>query len=411
MQITLAEFIRDTPQGSEAEDILRRCVHCGFCTATCPTYQILGDELDGPRGRIYLIKQMLEGIEPTQSTQRHLDRCLTCLNCETTCPSGVQFGRLIDIGREVAQERVARPWHVRLGRSLLRELCAGPLFAPLLAVARALRPLLPRPLRQKILPRRRPGTWPTRRHARRMLLPAGCVQPSLAPNIHFATARLFDALGVELILESGGACCGAIRHHTDDPPGALADARRNIDAWWPHLESGAEAILMNASGCGAMARQYGHLLRLDAAYADKAARVSALIRDAAEVLPTLLAPRLPELARRKPERIVFHPPCTLQHAQRIRGVVEALLRDCGAEVLPFKDAHLCCGSAGTYALLQPVLSGALRDRKLEALLADKPDTILSANIGCIAQLAADAPVRVQHWIEWVEARLEGGEIR
>jgi glycolate oxidase iron-sulfur subunit len=408
MQITLAEFIRDTPQGSEAEGILRRCVHCGFCTATCPTYQILGDELDGPRGRIYLIKQMLEGVEPTLSTQRHLDCCLTCLNCETTCPSGVQFGHLIEIGRDVARQQIARPWHARVWRWMIRELCAGPLFAPLLWLARLLRPLLPGSLRRKILPRRGPGAWPTQQHSRRMLLPAGCVQPSLAPNIDSATARVFDALGIQLILPTGGACCGAIRQHTDDPGGALAEARRNIDAWWPHIEGGAEAILINASGCGAMLRQYGHLLRLDPAYAVKASRVSALVRDVAEALPSLLAPRLPELARRKPERVVFHPPCTLQHAQGIRGTVEALLRDCGAEVLAFKDAHLCCGSAGTYSLLQPEISGQLRDRKLEALLAGGPETILSANIGCIAHLAAAAPVKVQHWIEWVDTRLTAG---
>jgi glycolate oxidase iron-sulfur subunit len=396
MQITLAEFVRNTPEGDEAADILRRCVHCGFCTATCPTYQILGDELDGPRGRIYLIKQMLEGAKPTHRTQQHLDRCLTCLNCETTCPSGVQYGRLVDIGRQVAGQRAPRPWHAQLWRALIRGFCAGPLFAPALGLARVLR-LFPPP--------RQSGAWPTGRHARRMLLLAGCVQPSMAPNINAATARVFDALGIELLVAPASGCCGAIRHHTDDPGGALADARRNIDAWWPHIESGVEAIVMNASGCGSMTREYGHLLRLDPVYAAKAARVSALVRDVAEVVPALLAPRLPQLARGRSERIVFHPPCTLQHAQRIRGVVEALLRDCGAQVLSIRDSHLCCGSAGTYSLLQPALSGQLRDRKLTALLAGAPETILSANVGCISHLAGRAPVTVQHWIEWVDARL------
>ena len=405
MQITLADFVRNTPEGDEAAEILRRCVHCGFCTATCPTYQILGDELDGPRGRIYLIKQMLEGAEPTHRTQQHLDRCLTCLNCETTCPSGVQYGRLVDIGRQVARQRAPRPWRARLWRALIRGFCAGPLFAPALAVARVLRPLLPPDLKEKILPRRDAGAWPTGRHARRMLLLTGCVQPSLAPNINAATARVFDTLGIELLVAAGSACCGAIRHHTDDPNGALTDARRNIDAWWPHIESGVEAIVMNASGCGSMTREYGHLLRLDPAYAAKAARVSALVRDVAEVLPALLAPRLPQLARGRSEPVVFHPPCTLQHAQRIRGVVETLLRDCGAQVMPVRDSHLCCGSAGTYSLLQPELAGKLRERKLEALLAGAPETILSANVGCISHLASRAPVTVQHWIEWVDARL------
>jgi glycolate oxidase iron-sulfur subunit len=396
MQITLAEFVRDTPAGEEAADILRRCVHCGFCTATCPTYQILGDELDGPRGRIYLIKQMLEGAEPTHRTQQHLDRCLTCLNCETTCPSGVQYGRLVDIGRQVARQRRPRPWPARLLRALIRGFCTGPLFAPALGLARLLH-LFP--------PRRDAGAWPTRQHARRMLLLAGCVQPSMAPNINAATARVFDALGIQLLVAAGSGCCGAIHHHTDDPNGALTEARRNIDSWWGHLESGVEAIVMNASGCGAMTREYGHLLRLDPQYAVKAARVSAMVRDVSEVLPALLAPRLPQLARGRSERVVFHPPCSLQHAQRVRGVVETLLRGCGAQVMPVRDSHLCCGSAGTYSLLQPELAGQLRDRKLEVLLAGAPETILSANVGCIAHLAARAPITVQHWIEWLDARL------
>jgi glycolate oxidase iron-sulfur subunit len=220
---------------------------------------------------------------------------------------------------------------------------------------------------------------------------------------------VFDALGIELLVAADSGCCGAIRHHTDDPDGALVDARRNIDAWWPHIESGVEAIIMNASGCGAMTREYGHLLRLDPVYAPKAARVSALVRDVAEVLPALLAPRMPELARGRPERVAFHPPCSLQHAQGIRGVVETLLRDCGAQVMPVRDSHLCCGSAGTYSLLQPELSGQLRDRKLEALLEGVPETILSANVGCISHLAAQAPVTVQHWIEWVDVRLAASE--
>ena len=405
MQITLADFVRDTPEGEQAEAILRKCVHCGFCTATCPTYQLLGDELDGPRGRIYLIKQVLEGVEPTLSTQQHLDRCLTCLSCETTCPSGVQFGRLIDIGRHVVDAKVPRSPSARAWRTLVKELCAGPWFAPALRLGRALRPLLPPKLKNKILPRQAAGAWPNRRHARKMLLLAGCVQPSMIPNINAATARVFDTLGIELIVPPVAACCGAIRHHMNDQSGALVDARRNIDAWWPHIAAGAEAIVMNASGCGAMVRQYAYLLRHDAIYASKAARVSELTRDLAELLPPLLAPRLEMLAASKRERIAFHPPCTLQHAQNVRGVVEALLSALGAQVLPFKDSHLCCGSAGTYSVLQPELANRLRDRKLEALMAARPDTILSANVGCIAHLAGTAPVTVQHWIEWVDARL------
>ena len=405
MQVTLAEFMRETPAGAEAEAILRRCVHCGFCTATCPTYQLLGDELDGPRGRIYLIKQMLEGAEASHSTQLHLDRCLTCLNCETSCPSGVRYGRLVEIGRQVAAERVRRPAANRRWRALVRELCDGPFFPLLLGLGRALRPLLPSALRQKVLPRRAPGAWPTTRHARQVLLLAGCVQPSLAPNIDAATARVLDALGIESVLARGSGCCGGLRRHTDDVDGALRQARRNIDAWWPHIEAGAEAVVMNASGCGAVVREYGHVLRHDPLYADKAARVSALTRDLAEIVPALLAPRLPLAPAGSAGRIAFHPPCTLQHAQRIRGVVEALLRACGAELVSVKEAHLCCGSAGTYSLLQPELSAQLRDQKISALQAAQPERILSANVGCIAHLAAKSAVRVDHWIEWLDDQL------
>jgi glycolate oxidase iron-sulfur subunit len=405
VQIALADFIRNTNAGTEAEAILRRCVHCGFCTATCPTYQLLGDELDGPRGRIYLIKQMLEGAQPTRSTQLHLDRCLTCLNCETSCPSGVQYGRLVDIGREVAATRVARPLGSRLQRALVRELCDGPWFGAALWLGRALRPVLPPAWRQKVQPRTQAGVWPTRQHDRKMLLLAGCVQPSLAPNIDAATARVLDRLGIELIVAPESGCCGGLRRHTDDPDGALAQAKRNIDAWWPRLEAGAEGIVMNASGCGAIVREYGHVLRHDPMYAARAARVSELTRDLAEVVPALLAPRLPLARAGAAGRVAFHPPCTLQHAQRIRGVVEGLLRACGAEVVAFKDPHLCCGSAGTYSLLQPVIAGQLRDRKLTALLEAQPEAILSANVGCISHLAGKSPVKVSHWIEWLDAQL------
>jgi glycolate oxidase iron-sulfur subunit len=403
MQIKLADFIKDSPAGAEAAAIVQRCVHCGFCTATCPTYQLLGDELDGPRGRIYLIKRVLEGVEPTTKTQQHLDRCLTCNSCETTCPSGVQYGRLVDIGRRVVDERVARSLRSRLWRTGIKEVCSGPLFAPALKLARWLRPLLPTALQHKIQRASPAGAWPRRQHARKMLLLAGCVQPAMSPNINAATARVFDALGIELLVPAAAGCCGAIRHHLSDQSGALEHAKRNIDAWWPHIQAGAEALVMNASGCGAMVREYAHLLRHDAHYAIKAARVSALTRDVAELLPALLTPLLAQ--RGKGARLVFHPPCTLQHAQKIRGVVEAMLQASGAEVLPLSESHLCCGSAGTYALLQPQLANQLRDRKLAALLASGPDTILSANIGCISHLASAARIPVQHWIEWADARL------
>lgn len=404
MRTQLADFIKDTPAGKEAEDIVRRCVHCGFCTATCPTYQLLGDELDGPRGRIYLIKQVLEGVEPTQSTQLHLDRCLTCRACETTCPSGVQYGRLLDIGRGIVEEKIERPAGERLARSALKHGLTSKMFAPAMRTGQAVRALLPESIRAKVPERRDAGEWPRRSHARKMLLPLGCVQPSMSPSIDAATARVLDALEIESITPPP-SCCGAIKHHLNDHEAALAEVRRNIDAWWPHIEAGAEAIVMNASGCGAMVKEYAHLLRHDPAYADKARRVVELTRDLAELLPQYAETLNRKLRSRASERVVFHPPCTLQHGQKIRGVVENLLSTLGAEVLPLSESHLCCGSAGTYSVLQPELSKQLRDRKLNALHAQQPEVILSANIGCITHLANGAQAPVRHWIEWLDSRL------
>jgi glycolate oxidase iron-sulfur subunit len=405
MQVRLADFLRGTPDGEEAAAILGRCVHCGFCTATCPTYLLLGDELDGPRGRIYLIKQVMEGSAPTAKTQLHLDRCLGCRACESTCPSGVEYGRLLDVGRRLVGGRVKRPTGQRWLRAALKQGLPGPLFRPAMAVGQRLRGALPAALKAQVPPRRDPGAWPARRHTRRVLLLAGCVQPSMQPNINVATARVLDALGIETVVPQGAGCCGAIRHHLDDLDGALDDARRNIEAWWPQVEAGAEAIVLNASGCGSQVKEYGHLLRHDTRYAAKARRVSDLARDLAELLPGEEAALLPRVARADGRRVAFHAPCSLQHAQQVRGAVESLLAALGAEVVPVAEAHLCCGSAGTYALLQPALSGQLRERKLEALTAARPEVILSANIGCIVHLAAASPVPVRHWIEWLDERL------
>jgi glycolate oxidase iron-sulfur subunit len=407
MQTKLADFIKDTADGREAEAILRKCVHCGFCTATCPTYQLLGDELDGPRGRIYLIKQVLEGEKPTAKTQLHLDRCLTCRNCETTCPSGVQYGRLVDIGRKVVDELVPRGVGDSLTRSALKAGLTSPVFGPAMKLGQMVRPLLPQTLKNKVPAAQAAGAWPARSHSRKMLLLAGCVQPAMQPNINAATARVLDALGIETVIPRAVGCCGAIRYHLNDHDGGLDEARRNIDAWLPHLEAGAEAILMNASGCGAMVKEYGHLLRDDPAYAAKAERVSAATRDIAEVLPGLsteIRARLGD-GTSTATRVVFHPPCTLQHAQKIRGTVEALLTSLGAEVAPVGENHFCCGSAGTYSVLQPALSIQLRDRRLAHLQAPHPEVILSANIGCITHLQTGTETRVMHWIEWLDARL------
>jgi glycolate oxidase iron-sulfur subunit len=407
MQTNLADFIKHTPEGQEAESILRACVHCGFCTATCPTYQLLGDELDGPRGRIYLIKQVLEGHEPTQKTQLHLDRCLTCRNCETTCPSGVQYGRLVDIGRKVVEEKVPRSPRQRMLRYVLKEgLTSKPLFSTGMKAGQQVRGLLPVALRNKVPPRQSAGTWPTRTHARKMILLDGCVQPAMAPNINAATARVLDALDVQLVIASKAGCCGALRFHMNDQDAALDDMRRNIDAWWPLVEAGAEAVVMTASGCGVTVKEYGHLLRHDTMYAEKAKRISAMTRDLSEVLLPFEAALLAKLKGKIRKRIAYHPPCTLQHGQNIRGTVEALLRAAGVDVQSCADSHLCCGSAGTYSVLQPELAYPLRDRKLANLLATQPEMIVSANIGCQTHLQSGTDTPVRHWIEVIDSALD-----
>lgn len=405
MRTQLSGNLQGTTEGEEARSIIGSCVHCGFCLPACPTYRLLGDELDSPRGRIYLIKQVLEGAQPTALTQQHLDRCLTCRACETTCPSGVRYGRLIDIGRELVVERSPRPAAARVLRAVLRRGLTSRWFGAALRLGQALRGMLPAQLARRVPARQGTGSWPKRTHARRMLLPVGCVQPSLAPNIDAATARVCDAVGIELGALPGAGCCGALLFHLDDPQGARAAARRNIDAWWPQLDAGAEALLVNASGCGVMYREYGRLLRDDPAYADRAARLSALALDLVEVLSAHAEQLSSRLLPGPPQRVVFHPPCTHQHGLRIRGAVESLLAAFGAEVLPFEGSHLCCGSAGAYSLLQPAIAGRLRDQKLATLAAPRPDVILSANIGCITHLASGSAIPVRHWIEWLDDRL------
>ena len=412
MQTDLAPEFKGTRDGDAAEAILRKCVHCGFCTATCPTYQLLGDELDGPRGRIYLMKQLLEGAPVTRSTQLHLDRCLTCRNCETTCPSGVQYGHLVDIGRKLVETRVERPLSERVLRGALKHGLTSPLFGPAMKLGQLARPLLPTALRAKVPPRAgtRAHQWPTRAHARKVLLLMGCVQPSMLPNINSATARVLDAAGVQTIVADDAGCCGAIRLHLGDDAGGLADMRRNIDAWWPTVSAGAvEAIVMNASGCGVTVKDYGHALAHDPDYADKAARVSALTRDLSELLPGMAQALRPKLAasRSAPRPpLVFHPPCTLQHGQQLRGGVESQLAALGFEVrLARAESHLCCGSAGTYSVLQPQLATALRERKLANLAPTQDEVVVSANIGCIQHLQGGTTTPVRHWVEVLDDAL------
>jgi glycolate oxidase iron-sulfur subunit len=412
MQTHLAPEFQGTADGLAAEAILRKCVHCGFCTATCPTYQLLGDELDGPRGRIYLIKQVLEGQTPTRKTQQHLDRCLTCRNCESTCPSGVDYGHLVDIGRKLVDERVARPAAEKALRWALKEGLPSPLFAPAMKLGQAVRGLLPAKLKNKVPAAQDAGVWPTRTHSRKVLMLAGCVQPAMQPNINSATARVLDAAGIEVVLAAKAGCCGAVKFHLNDHDGAKAEIRRNIDAWWPHMQdgTGVEALVMNASGCGVMVKDYGHALRDDPQYAAKAQRVSELTRDLSELLPELVPLLLPALRNRlqsaPAQQITFHPPCTLQHGQQLRGGVEKHLADLGFKInVASCEAHLCCGSAGTYSVLQPELSYALRDRKLGNLAQMQPDTIVSANIGCITHLQSGTATPVRHWVEVLDEAL------
>jgi glycolate dehydrogenase iron-sulfur subunit len=396
----LPEFL-ETAEGREADAILRSCVHCGFCTATCPTYQLLGDELDGPRGRIYQIKQVLEGHRPTRITQGHLDRCLTCRSCETTCPSGVRYGRLVDIGRHLVEERVERPLGERLLRSLLVRLVPYPRrFAALTALGRLARPLLPRSLADKVPVPRPAGVWPAARGRRRVLALAGCVQSVATPLTNAAAARVLDRLGLDLVEAPEAGCCGAVAYHLNAQAEGLEAMRRNIDAWWPEIQAGCEAILVTASGCGVMVKDYGALLCQDPAYAEKAARVSDLARDAAELLAGLDLSALGQPGQGR--RIAFHAPCTLQHGQKVSGVTESILTRLGFALTPVPDSHLCCGSAGTYSITQPALSKGLRANKVAALESGGPELIATANIGCQLHLKAGTDLPVVHWLELLD---------
>jgi len=407
MQTNLAPEFKNTPDGLAAEAILRKCVHCGFCTATCPTYQLLGDELDGPRGRIYLMKQVLEGETPTRKTQQHLDRCLTCRNCESTCPSGVDYGHLVDIGRKIVDAKVPRPTGERFVRWALKEGLTSPLFAPAMKMGQLVRGLLPETLKAKVPAAQDAGAWPTREHARKVLMLAGCVQPAMMPNINSATVRVLDAAGIQTVVAAKAGCCGAVKFHLNDQDGGKVEMRANIDAWWPHVEAGVEAIVMNASGCGVTVKDYGHILRDDPAYAAKAKRISELTKDLSELLPQLVGPLRGKVSA-KADQMTFHPPCTLQHGQKLRGGVEQHMSELGFKINTCRvEPHLCCGSAGTYSVLNPELAYQLRDRKLANLAEMKPDVIVSANIGCITHLQSGTGTPVKHWVEMLDEALAG----
>ncbi len=407
MQVSIHESFRELSEASEAEAILRSCVHCGFCNATCPTYQQLHDERDGPRGRIYLIKQLLETGEATEKTQVHLDRCLTCRSCETTCPSGVQYARLADIGRGILEREVPRPVTARGIRWLLRKVVAfRRRIAVVMAVARIMKPLLPHSLRRKIPAKKASGRWPAARHDRVMFTPKGCVQASVSPNTNAAAARVLDKLGVSLVDESASGCCGAVSYHLGFHEEGKTFFRKNIDAWWPIVESGAEALVLTASGCGSMVKDYGELLKSDPEYAEKAAVISGLAKDLSEVV---VAENIDSLnIAPGAEKVAVHCPCTLQHAQKLPDDVDRVLARLGFNLAKTRDKHLCCGSAGTYSILQPKISKKLLAQKVEALSIDAPGKIATANVGCQLDLGGAAGIPVRHWVELVdEALIEG----
>jgi glycolate oxidase iron-sulfur subunit len=408
MQTNLTPALQNLTLGHEIDEILRKCVHCGFCTATCPTYQILGDELDSPRGRIYLIKEMAEGRGATRETQIHLDRCLTCRNCETTCPSGVQYGHLIDLGREMIDVQVKRPLGERIMRTALKKGLTSPIFPVAYRLGQSVREFLPESIKRKVVARRDAGVLPeVAHHARQVILLAGCAQPGMLPSIDAATVRVLNRLDIGAKTIPGSGCCGALSFHLDDQEAGLKNMRANIDAWLPLIDSGqVEAIVMNASGCGATVREYGHHLRHDVNYAEKARRISDKVLDIAEIVAPMAVELKAQLDPKNfPQKSAFHPPCTLQHWQGLKPQSEKLFTDLGMLLTPFNETHLCCGSAGAYSVLQPEISTQLRDRKLGHIAKAKPDMILSSNIGCIGHLQSGTDTPVRHWVEVVDAAL------
>lgn len=433
MKVELAETYRDTELGREAESLLMPCVQCGQCTFTCPTFRLTNDEWDGPRGRIYLIKQFLEGQEPSanqlppaytlktlegknigENLQLHLDRCLTCRSCETSCPQGVHYGRLLDIGRELVEKQVARPFKERFMRRMLRSVVAHRRgFSSLLRVGQTVRRILPAELRNMVPEQRKAGPWPGQAHPRKMLIWQGCVQPALAPDINAAAARVLDRFGIELVPAAEG-CCGALSQHMAETKEARDFMRQNIDAIWPHIEQGAEAIVLTASGCGMQFREYGELLKDDPLYAEKARQISMLTRDIAEVVSAEWNHEFTGQGtnRDKPvRRVAFQSSCSLQHGEKLNGVAEKLLKQAGFKLVPVAYPFMCCGAAGTYSILQRALSKSLRALKIKSLLASRPETIATANIGCLNHLSAVSPVPVRHWIELLDEKLENDHQR
>jgi len=398
MDVSINQRFAQQPEAQAAAEIIRKCVHCGFCTATCPTYQLLGDESDSPRGRIYLIRQLLEKGDATVKTRTHLDRCLLCRACETTCPSGVQYGQLIESGRQLLEQVQPRPMVNTLRRkAVAKALVQSGAIKSAVKLGVKVREWLPDALSQQLPDEIPELEWPAPRHARKMLVLTGCVQPALSPETNIQAARVLDRLGISLLQEVDPGCCGAVGLHTSDPQMGMRHIRERIDQWWPQLENGVEGIIFTASGCGVTIKDYAHLLKDDVRYAEKAARVSAMAKDLSEVVLSELDQLGTDIGQNR--QIAFHPPCTLQHGLKLNGVVEKILSSIGYDLLPVSDSHLCCGSAGTYSLFQPELSGRLKQNKLKALQAHQPELIATANIGCQQHLKTGTRRDVVHWIQ------------
>jgi glycolate oxidase iron-sulfur subunit len=417
MQTNFSPTQLGDPAMASSEAVIRKCVHCGFCTATCPTYVLLGDELDSPRGRIYLMKDMLENErEPTPEVVKHIDRCLSCLSCMTTCPSGVNYMHLVDHARAYIEERYRRPWHERAIRGLLAAVLPHPgrfrtaialgdfarPLAPMLAKVPALKPLA---AMLSLVPRDMPHHVPVPEgrvsgaRKGRVAILQGCAEPVLKPEVRAATVRLLNRCGYEVTFAKGEVCCGALVHHMGREAASLEAARRNVDAWTREIEGeGLDAIVITASGCGTTIKDYGFMLREDSAYAEKAARVSALAKDVSELLVDLELPK----GTGRGLTVAYHAACSLQHGQKVTEAPKRLLAGAGYLVRTPIEAHLCCGSAGTYNILKPEIAGQLGDRKVANIERLNPDVIATGNIGCAVQIGLRASVPVVHTVELLD---------
>ncbi len=405
MQTNLSHSFKQNPSAAIVEEILRKCVHCGFCNATCPTYQITGDELDGPRGRIYQMKQFFEGEHANREIQLHLDRCLTCRSCETTCPSGVKYSRLLEIGRESIEQALPRSAFDRFARwSITRFLNSGWLFQAVLGCGQFISPVLPARLRRSIPAKQTLLSKINSRHKRRVLMLSGCVQPALSPNTNAAAINLLDRFGISVIEIDSPHCCGAVGLHTSQLEQGRQQARNLIDRWWSQVESGIESIVITATGCAVTIKDYANLFGAEPAYAERAKTISEMSLDLSELVATEMQSH--KINTSGMRRVAFHTPCTMQHGLGLKGKVEEILAKVGYHICRVNDAHLCCGSAGTYSLFQSDLSSELRRNKQESLTIDKPDVIASANIGCQMHIANGSGVPVVHWIELLNDALD-----